>query len=143
MAGSATTLASTTCSLPCSRGAYVSLDGIGSNYWGPTYGGYDVNIAWIEQLVAAGYEDKIIIGADTGWFDPGFPPGFKITQLPDGSWVHDPDDQPQYMQDYRSVPARVRARDADGRVLRGAHQQAHAFEPVARVLPLIVPATSS
>jgi phosphotriesterase-related protein len=88
-----------------SRGAYVSLDGIGSNYWGPTYGGYDVNIDWIERFVAAGYEDQIIIGADTGWFDPGFPPGFKIIQLPDGSWVHDPADQPQYMQDYRSVPA--------------------------------------
>ncbi len=87
------------------RGAYVSLDGIGSNYWGPTYGGYDVNIAWIRQLAAAGYEDKIIIAADTGWFDPGFPNGFKIIQLPDGSWVHDPADQPQYMQDYRSVPA--------------------------------------
>lgn len=87
------------------RGAFVSLDGIGSNYWGPTYGSYDTNIGWIEQLAEAGYEDQIIIGADTGWFDPGFPPGFKIIQLPDGSWVHDPADQPQYMQDYRSVPA--------------------------------------
>jgi len=87
------------------RGAFVSLDGIGSNYWGPTYGSYDTNIRWIEQLADAGYEDQIIIGADTGWFDPGFPPGFKIIQLPDGSWVHDPADQPQYMQDYRSVPA--------------------------------------
>ena len=27
------------------RGAYVSLDGIGSRYWGPALGGYDVNIA--------------------------------------------------------------------------------------------------
>ena len=87
------------------RGAYVSLDGVGSNYWGPTYGAYDVNIDWIERFAAAGYEDRIIIGADTGWFDPGFPPGFRIIQLPDGSWVHDPADQPQYMQDYRSVPA--------------------------------------
>lgn len=86
------------------RGAYVSLDGIGSGYWGPTYGGYDVNIAWIKQLVKAGYQKKIIIGADTGWFDPGFPAGFKIKQLPSGQWVHDPADQPQYMQDYRSVP---------------------------------------
>ena len=87
------------------RGAYVSLDGIGSNYWGPSLGGFDVNIAWIKQLVAAGYQNKIIIGADTGWYDPGFPPGFKIIQLPNGQWVHDPADQPQYMQDYRSVPA--------------------------------------
>ncbi|MHB8892675.1 MAG: phosphotriesterase family protein, partial [Candidatus Limnocylindrales bacterium] len=86
------------------RGAYVSLDGIGSSYWGPTYGGYDANIAWIRQLVTAGYQNRIIIGADTGWYDPGFPAGFKITQLPDGSWVHDPADVPQYMQDYRSVP---------------------------------------
>ena len=86
------------------RGAYVSLDGIGSAYWGPTLGGYDVNIAWIKQLVAAGYQNKIIIGADTGWYDPGFPAGFKIIQLPNGQWVHDPADQPQYMQDYRSVP---------------------------------------
>ena len=97
------------------RGAYVSLDGVGSNYWGPTYGGYDVNIAWIEQLAAAGYEDQVLIGADTGWFDPGFPAGFKIIQLPDGSWVHDPADQPQYMQDYRSVPAEfVPAMEAAG-----------------------------
>jgi predicted metal-dependent phosphotriesterase family hydrolase len=87
------------------RGAYVSLDGIGSRYWSDYYGGYDLNTAWIRQLAAAGYQDKIIIGADTGWFDPGFPPGFKIIQLPDGSWVYDPADVPQYMQDYRSVPA--------------------------------------
>ena len=86
------------------RGAYVSLDGIGSNYWGTAYGGYDVNIAWIKQLVAAGYQNRIIIGADTGWFDPGFPAGFKITQLANGQWVHDPADTPQYMQDYNSVP---------------------------------------
>jgi len=86
------------------RGAYVSLDGIGSAYWSDYYGGYDLNIAWIKQLAAAGYQDKIIIGADTGWYDPGFPPGFKIVQLPNGQWVHDPADQPQYMQDYRSVP---------------------------------------
>jgi phosphotriesterase-related protein len=86
------------------RGAYVSLDGIGSAYWSDYYGGYDVNIAWIKQLVKAGYQNKIIIGADTGWFDPGFPAGFKIKQV-NGQWVHDPADQPQYMQDYRSVPA--------------------------------------
>ncbi len=86
------------------RGAYVSLDGIGSNYWGPSLGGFDVNIAWIKQLVKAGYQNKIIIGADTGWYDPGFPAGFKIIQLPNGQWVHDPADVPQYMQDYRSVP---------------------------------------
>lgn len=82
------------------RGAYISLDGIGSGYWGPTYGGYDVNIAWIEQLVDAGFEDKIIIGSDTGWFDPGFPPGFEIA-LVNGQW----DPAGNLMQDYRSIPA--------------------------------------
>ena len=30
------------------RGAYVSLDGIGSGYWGDALGGYDVNLAWID-----------------------------------------------------------------------------------------------
>ncbi len=81
------------------RGAYVSLDGIGSGYWGPDYGGYDINIAWIQQLVDAGYEDLIIIGADTGWFDPGHPPGFEIEQV-DGVWTSVGD----LAQDYRSVP---------------------------------------
>ncbi|CAN5799971.1 hypothetical protein BH23CHL8_BH23CHL8_27920 [soil metagenome] len=66
------------------RGAYISLDAIGSNYWGPTYGAYDVNIGWIDQLVDAGYEDQIIIGADTGWFDPGFPPGFEVEEVRGG-----------------------------------------------------------
>jgi phosphotriesterase-related protein len=81
------------------RGAYVSLDGIGSGYWGPTYGDYDVNIGWIQQLVDAGYEDQIIIGADTGWFDPGFPEGFEIEQV-DGRWTP----VGTLMQDYRSIP---------------------------------------
>lgn len=83
------------------RGAYVSLDGIGSRYWGPVYGGYDVNIAWIKQLVAAGFQDRIIIGADTGWYDPGFPPGFEIALGADGKWHP----AGNLMQDYRSVPA--------------------------------------
>jgi phosphotriesterase-related protein len=87
------------------RGAYVSLDGIGSRYWGPPCNVYDVNIAWIKKLVGAGYANKIIIGADTGWYDPGGPPGFKIIQDASGNWIHDPADQFQYMQDYRSVPA--------------------------------------
>jgi phosphotriesterase-related protein len=82
------------------RGAYVSLDGIGSGYWGPAYGGYDVNIAWIRQLVDAGHQDQIIIGADTGWYDPGFPPGFEIA-LVNGRWTP----VGTLMQDYRSIPA--------------------------------------
>jgi phosphotriesterase-related protein len=55
------------------RGAYLSLDGIGSGFWSDFYGGFDLNLGWIRDLVAAGYEDQIIIGSDTGWYDPGFP----------------------------------------------------------------------
>jgi predicted metal-dependent phosphotriesterase family hydrolase len=60
------------------RGAYISLDGIGSGFWSNYYGGFDLNLGWIEDLVAAGYEDQIIIGADTGWYDPGYP-GAEVT----------------------------------------------------------------
>jgi phosphotriesterase-related protein len=81
------------------RGAYVSLDGIGSGLWGPDYGGIDLNLGWIQQLVDAGYEDQIIIGSDTGWFDPGHPPGFEIEEV-DGVWTSVGD----LAQDYRSVP---------------------------------------
>jgi predicted metal-dependent phosphotriesterase family hydrolase len=55
------------------RGAYISLDGIGSGFWTDFYGGFDLNLGWIMDLVAAGYEDQIVIGADTGWYDPGYP----------------------------------------------------------------------
>jgi phosphotriesterase-related protein len=81
------------------RGSYVSLDGIGSGYWTDFYGGYDLNIGWISQFVDAGYEDQIIIGADTGWFDPGQPAGFEIEQV-DGVWTN----VGELAQDYRSVP---------------------------------------
>lgn len=81
------------------RGAYVSLDGIGSGYWSDFYGGYDLNIDWISQFVEAGYEDQIIIGSDTGWFDPGQPAGFEIEQV-DGVWTS----VGELAQDYRSVP---------------------------------------
>jgi phosphotriesterase-related protein len=81
------------------RGAYVSLDGIGSGLWGPDYGGIDLNLGWIQQLVDAGYEDQIIIGSDTGWFDPGHPPGFEIEEV-DGVWTSVGD----LAQDYRSIP---------------------------------------
>jgi phosphotriesterase-related protein len=81
------------------RGAYVSLDGIGSGLWGPDYGAFDLNIDWINQLVAAGYEDQIIIGSDTGWFDPGHPAGFEIEEI-DGVWTSVGD----LAQDYRSIP---------------------------------------
>jgi phosphotriesterase-related protein len=81
------------------RGAYVSLDGIGSGYWTDSYGGYDQNIDWISQFVDAGYEDQLIIGSDTGWFDPGQPAGFEIEQV-DGVWTSVGD----LAQDYNSVP---------------------------------------
>ena len=55
------------------RGAYISLDGIGSQFWTDFYGGFDLNLGWIMDLVDAGYEDQILIGSDTGWYDPGFP----------------------------------------------------------------------
>ena len=69
------------------RGAYISLDGIGSRFWGAPTNDYATNIGWIRQLVTAGFQNQIIIGADTGWYDPGYPGGI---------W--------DYMQDYRSVP---------------------------------------
>lgn len=54
------------------RGAYISLDGIGSGFWTDFYGGFELNKGWILDLVEAGYEDQIIIGADTGWYDPQY-----------------------------------------------------------------------
>ena len=81
------------------RGAYVSLDGIGSGYWTDYFGDYDLNIDWINQFAEAGYEDQIIIGSDTGWFDPGHPEGFEIEQV-DGVWTS----VGSLAQDYRSVP---------------------------------------
>ena len=32
----------------------------------------------LDLVIEAGYEDQIIIGSDTGWYDPGFPPGFVV-----------------------------------------------------------------
>ncbi len=69
------------------RGAYIDLDGIGSHFWGSPVADYDVNIAWIRQFAASGYANRIIIGSDTGWYDPGYPGG----QFP-------------YIQDYSSIP---------------------------------------
>lgn len=82
------------------RGAFVSLDSIGSPFWGPTYGDYAVAIDWITRLADAGYEDKIIIGSDTGWFDPGQPGGFELEQV-DGVWTM----VGTYAGDYRQIPA--------------------------------------
>jgi phosphotriesterase-related protein len=81
------------------RGAYLSLDSIGSPFWGGTYADYDDNIARIRQFVEAGYEDRIIIGSDTGWFDPGQPAGFELEQV-DGVWTMVGD----YAGDYSMIP---------------------------------------
>ena len=58
-----------------------------------------MSLAWIQQLVDAGFEDQIIIGSDTGWFDPGFPEGFEIEEV-DGTWTM----VGTLAQDYRSIP---------------------------------------
>ena len=59
----------------------------------------DANIACIRQLVDAGHEDRIIIGSDTGWYDPGFPAGFEVEQV-DGRWTM----VGAQAQDYRFIP---------------------------------------
>jgi phosphotriesterase-related protein len=68
------------------RGAYLSLDSIGSPFWGGTYADYDDSIDLINRLVEAGYEDRLIIGSDTGWFDPGEPAGWELEEV-DGVWT--------------------------------------------------------
>lgn len=63
------------------QGAYLSCDFIGSNFWAAWLDGHNENsrhIELIQTLVDAGYEDQIIIGSDTGWYDPGFPEGFVV-----------------------------------------------------------------
>jgi phosphotriesterase-related protein len=81
------------------RGAYLSLDSIGSPFWGGTYADYADNIERIRQFADAGYEDRIIIGSDTGWFDPGQPGGFELEQV-DGVWTM----VGTYAGDYSMVP---------------------------------------
>jgi phosphotriesterase-related protein len=62
------------------RGAYISLDFIGSIFWAGWVGDNSDarHLALLQQLIDGGYEDQIIIGSDTGWYDPGFPPGFVV-----------------------------------------------------------------
>jgi phosphotriesterase-related protein len=81
------------------RGAYLSLDSIGSPFWGGTFADYADNIDRIQQFVDAGYEDRIIIGSDTGWFDPGQPAGFELEEV-DGVWTMVGD----YAGDFSMVP---------------------------------------
>jgi len=68
------------------RGAWLSLDSIGSPFWGGTYADYADNIARVQQFVDAGYEDKLLIGSDSGWYDPGEIPGWELEQI-DGVWT--------------------------------------------------------
>jgi phosphotriesterase-related protein len=82
------------------RGAYLSLDAIGNRNAPEAMGGFDVNIEWIRRLVEAGHEDRILIGSDTGWFDPGHPAGYEIA-LVDGVWTS----VGELAQDYRAIPA--------------------------------------
>jgi phosphotriesterase-related protein len=81
------------------RGAYLSLDSVGSPFWGGTFADYADNIERIQQFVDAGYEDRIIIGSDTGWFDPGQPAGFELEEV-DGVWTMVGD----YAGDFSMVP---------------------------------------
>jgi phosphotriesterase-related protein len=57
------------------RGAYLSLDFIGSQFWVGWVGDNsdERHFALLDALVNAGYEDQLLIGSDTGWFDPGNP----------------------------------------------------------------------
>lgn len=63
------------------KGAFLSHDFIGSEFWAGWLDGNNTNerhLALLQQLIDAGYEDQIIIGSDTGWYDPGFPEGFVV-----------------------------------------------------------------
>jgi len=57
-----------------SRSAFISDDFTGGDFWVGWLGGTNPNsrhIEVIQTLVDAGYENQILIGSDTGWFDPG------------------------------------------------------------------------
>ncbi len=57
------------------RGAYLSLDFIGSLFWidWVVDNSNERHFELLDVLVQAGYEDQLMIGSDTGWFDPGNP----------------------------------------------------------------------
>ena len=61
---------------------------------------YEDNIDRISQFVDAGYGDRIIIGSDTGWFDPGQPGGFELEEV-DGVLTM----VGTYAGDYSQIPA--------------------------------------
>jgi phosphotriesterase-related protein len=55
-------------------GVFISDDFIGSKFWSSWLDGnnpHTRHMGVIQALVSAGYEDQILIGSDTGWFDPG------------------------------------------------------------------------
>lgn len=81
------------------RGAYLSMDSIGSPFWGGSYADYGENAARIQRFVDAGYEDKLIIGSDSGWYDPAEIPGWELEQV-DGVWTM----VGTYAGDYSSIP---------------------------------------
>lgn len=52
------------------RGAWIEYDAIGSS-------SFDDNtcITWLQQLLDAGYGDKVLLSHDRGWYDPSKPGG--------------------------------------------------------------------
>lgn len=63
--------------LAAERGAFISHDFIGSNFWAPWLDGInddETQIEWLQSMIDAGYEDQILIGQDSGWFDPQYGP---------------------------------------------------------------------
>lgn len=63
------------------NGGWISHDFIGSQFWAAWLDGENPDerqIEWLNALIDAGHEDRLIIGTDTGWYDPGFPEGFVV-----------------------------------------------------------------
>ncbi len=52
------------------RGAYIEFDNLG---WNPSQDG--TIIAAVQELLAAGYGDRILLSHDAGWYQPGQPNG--------------------------------------------------------------------
>ncbi len=52
------------------RGCWLEYDSIGSEHPGD-----EQLISWIQQLLAAGYGDKLLLSHDRGWYDPSKPSG--------------------------------------------------------------------
>ena len=52
------------------RGCWLEYDSIGS-----THPGDEQLISWIQQLLALGYGDKLLLSHDRGWYDPSKPGG--------------------------------------------------------------------